>query len=211
MNLYALFNACLLVEYKKIGKSTNYALIRKNQTLYVFFESSNGVTDWKNNLDFPAKPYRRNCKTVWFAHRGFIKAWKEVEPIIASTICDRTIKQIIIAGYSHGGALAVLCHEYAWFNRPDIRRNVFGFGFGAPRVFWGVISNELKLRWENFTVIKNINDLVTRLPPATFGFKHVGKLIKIGKKGKYSGIEAHLPQNYLEELKSFTNNKKTDL
>jgi hypothetical protein len=75
-----------------------------------------------------------------------------------------------------------------------------GYGFGAPRVIWGAVSEKIKSRWANFTVIRNIDDAVTHLPPAFFGYFHVGKMIEIGKKGKYGKIEAHLPQNIEKEL-----------
>ena len=208
MNLYTLFQACLNAPYKKVGQSANYAVIKNGKDLYIFFEGSDGQIDWKNNLDFPAKAYKRNCKTIWRAHRGFLRVWKEIEPYIASIIADRTIKNITIAGYSHGGAIAVLCHEYVWFNRPDIRENLFGYGFGAPRVFWGLYKKQLSKRWENFTVVKNINDLVTRLPPVVLGYRHVGTLLQIGVKGKYSDISAHLSSNILTELKEYEKNKK---
>ena len=195
---------CVKIPYQTVGVAASYALKRENETLYLFFEGSNGEHDWKSNLDFPAKPYKRMNETVWFAHRGFLKVWKEIEPYLAADIADPYFKKIVIAGYSHGGALAALCHEYAWFHRPDLRKGgIEGYGFGAPRVFWGVKSARLKMRWEKFTVIRNVDDLVTHLPPAFLGFTHVGKLLKIGKKGKYSRVEAHYADNILKELRLY--------
>ncbi|MBQ8208868.1 MAG: lipase family protein [Clostridia bacterium] len=168
--------------------------------MYIFFEHSDGTDDWKNNLDFPAKAYKRMGKTIWFAHRGFIKVWKELEPIIENAIADHNIKKIIITGYSHGAAIALLCHEYIWFNRPDLRDSTEGYGFGCPRVFWGPKTDALKRRFEKFTVIRNIDDIVTHLPPFIFGYSHVGKMLEIGKKGKYTPVEAHYAKNIQKEL-----------
>lgn len=203
MNLYRLFSVCLTVPYEKTGVSANYKAVRQGETLYLFFEDSDGKTDWKNNLDFPAKAYRRTGKTAWFAHRGFLKVWKEIEPRLAPLIADTAVKNIVSAGYSHGGALALLCHEYVWFHRADLRSSIEGYGFGCPRVFWGVGSKSLRNRWERFTVIRNIDDLVTHLPPAIFGYSHVGELLKIGAKGKYKPLEAHYPENLKKELKAY--------
>ena len=136
MLLSQLFSKCLSVSYTKAGVSANYALKRDGTTLYIFFEDSDGKTDWKNNVDFPAKAYRRMGKTVWFAHRGFLRVWQEILPLIAADVADRHFQKIIVAGYSHGGALALLCHEYVWFHRPDLRQTAKGVGFGAPRVLW---------------------------------------------------------------------------
>lgn len=197
MKLSKLFYDCLKVDYQDIS-GVDYAYKRDDSTLYLYFEDSDGRVDWLKNLDFPIRPYKRMGKIAWRAHRGFLRAWEKVVGVIKPLIEDKSVNTIIIVGYSHGGAIAVLCHEYAWYNRPDIKDNIFGYGFGAPRVLWGRIK--CKERWKNFTVIKNVNDLVTRLPPWIFGYRHVGTLLKIGKRGKYSSIEAHLAQNMLKEL-----------
>lgn len=200
MNLYELFSKCLAVRYKNVGVSASYALQREEETLYLFFESSKGKNDWKNNLDFPVKAYKRMGKTVWFAHRGFLKVWKEIEPVLAADIADVHFKEIVIVGYSHGAALAALCHEYVWYNRPDLRGFIKGYGFGAPRVFWGLKGKSVRTRWEGFTVIRNLDDFVTHLPPAFLGYSHVGQLVTIGKRGKYSPTDAHRAENILREL-----------
>ena len=91
--------------------------------------------------------------------------------------------RIVVVGYSHGGALAALCHECVWYNREDLREGdaLLGFGFEAPRIYAGWrMPKALKERWKNFTVYRNKNDIVTHLPPVLFGFRHVGKMKKIG-------------------------------
>ncbi|MBQ9134361.1 MAG: lipase family protein [Clostridia bacterium] len=201
--LYELFSECVHIPYAVAGCCANYAVRRGGDVLYIFFEKSDGAADWKSNLDFPAKAYKRMDKTAWFAHRGFLAVWKEIEPTLAPHIADASIRKIVITGYSHGAAVAVLCHEYVWYNRPDLRETVEGYGFGCPRVFWGIPSPNLKRRFENFTVIRNIDDLVTHLPPRVFGYSHVGKLLKIGKKRKYCPIDAHKAENIAEELKAY--------
>ena len=86
--------------------------------------------DWKNNFDFPAKPYK-DMEVNWSCHRGFLRVWKSIEPYLEEVINDMTISQIYIVGYSHGAAIASLCHEYVWYHRPDLRDNgLEGFGFG---------------------------------------------------------------------------------
>ena len=56
-------------------------------------------------------------------------------------------------------------------------------------------------RWERFTVIRNVDDIVTHVPPAIWGYSHVGSMIKIGEKGKYSPVDAHRPENIMAELR----------
>ena len=93
-----------------------------------------------------------------------------------------------------------MCHEYIWFNRPDLREKIVGYGFGCPRIFWGLKPKKLAIRWKSFTVIRNIDDIVTHVPPLIFGYSHIGNIIKIGKRGKYSMVDAHRPENILKEL-----------
>ena len=196
MRLYNLFYECINTRYEAAGCCANYALRREFNTIYIFFEKSVGKADWKSNLDFPVRAHKS-----WFAHRGFLAVWNEIQPYLANAIADRSIKRVIITGYSHGAAIAVLCHEYVWYNRPDLRENLYGYGFGCPRVLWGIKSAEMKKRWEKFTVVRNIDDIVTHVPPLLLGYTHVGNMLKIGERGKYSRIDAHREENILNELK----------
>lgn len=206
--LLKLYESCLNAKYTTVENQGDYAIKKSGHTLYLFFECSDGKEDWRNNFNFPAKPYKDMGK-LWFCHRGFLKVWKSIEPYVKDAIMDETVKRIVIVGYSHGGAIAMLCHEYAWFNRPDLRDNLVGYGFGSPRVFWGwFIGKELKQRWENFHPVRNLNDIVTHVPPAIFGFRHTNEVLKIGKKGDFAVrgyilacIDAHRPSNYIRSLK----------
>lgn len=201
MELSELFEKCITIPYIHVENAADYAAERVGNTLYLYFEPSNGEVDWQNNLDFPAMPYKRMEDIVWFAHRGFLKVWRSAEPYVEKEVGDPTLRQIVTVGYSHGAALAVLCHEYVWFHRPDLRHCTQGYGFGCPRVVWGPVPFALKQRWAGFTVVRNINDIVTHLPPAVLGYSHVGQLLEVGKKGRYSATNAHRPENILKELK----------
>lgn len=205
MKLYELMLECLNTEYINTGRKSSYALKRKCDTLYIFFEHSNGNADWIKNLNFPAKPYRRMKQATWYAHRGFLAAWRDVEKAITPHIMDKRINKIITVGYSHGAAIALLCHEYLWFNRPELRENLIGVGFGCPRVIWGIPTAEFLHRFDRFTVVRNMDDIVTHLPPAFLGYIHVGKLLGVGSRGKYTRIKAHYPENILTELKKHDN------
>ena len=202
MDLYKLFKEVLEADYiHDENETASYYTKRDGSLLYIYFQWSNGKIDWKNNLDFPAKPYR-DMKNRWYAHRGFLRVWKVIEPHIEASIRDESVKGIIIGGYSHGAAIALLCHEYCMFNRPDLakKRLIFGVGFGCPRVVWGFLKEPVKKRFEYFYVVRNGCDLVTHVPPKLFGFRHVGSMLKIGQLEGYKPIESHYPENYLIEL-----------
>ncbi len=200
MKLSTIFEKCLKAPYIRVENEADFAVLRDRERAELYFEPSKGAVDWRNNLDFPVKPYKRMDDCIWYAHRGFLKVWKSVEPYLLDTVMDRSVKELLIAGYSHGAALAVLCHEYAWFHRSDLRERMEGYGFGCPRVLWGRVP---KGRWERFMVVRNLDDLVTHLPPAIFGYTHVGQLLEIGQKGTYTASDAHRPENILKELKKY--------
>ena len=203
MTLSKLFSRCVNRDYIRTSYSADYAFDLIGNHLIIYFQDSDGIVDWVRNLDFPAAAYKRDGKTVWYAHRGFLKVWKTLVPRMMPLIFDTNVEQITVVGYSHGAALAVFCHEYVWYHRPDLRNTLTGYGFGCPRVIWGTISKEFSERWNRFTVIRNREDFVTHVPPSVFGYRHVGDLLEIGEKGKYSSINAHRPENIRRELRIF--------
>ena len=137
-----------LIEYDSVSRQIN-----------IWLEWSNGFSDWGNNFSFAVKPYKF-METTWKVHGGFLRVWKSVESYIKDTL-DKyyEIPKIRIVGYSHGAALAMLCHEYCVFNYPNAV--VETYAFGCPQVLKGKYSTELLSRWDNFTVIKNYDDIVT--------------------------------------------------
>ena len=197
MNIKEFFVKIMSVEYTHIEEDASFAYERDGDHLYIYFEWSNGLTDWKNNFDFPAKPYR-DMKNKWYAHRGFLRVWKTIEPHLQGAICDPSVKHITIGGYSHGAAIALLCHEYCKFNRRDIP--IYGYGYGCPRVVWGFLRKAVKERFDGFTVVRNGCDLITHVPPAIFGYRHAGEILKIGRGKGYKPIEAHYADKYIAEL-----------
>ena len=197
--LLELFEYCLETEYKNVENGGSYAVFRRDETLYVSFEKSNGAEDWINNLSYHAVS-RGRSDDVWYCHEGFLTVFNSVLPYIQPYLADESVRIIITVGYSHGAALALLFHEQVYQTRKDIRDNCFSFGFGCPRVVFGTVKDE-GLRWRNFYMIRNGSDAVTHLPPRSLGYRHVGKLIRIGRVDKYGGIEAHKAENYINELK----------
>ena len=123
---------------------------------------------------------------------------------IEKELLDKSIEKIITIGYSHGGAIAAICHEYLYTNRSDICQNIFSYGFGAPRVYFGLKElNDDK--WKNYTVVRNGKDLVTYLPPKFLFYRDVGSILQIGKEFAYSPIEAHKRESYEKSLKANCN------
>jgi len=198
--LHELFEKCISADYIHISESADYFIEKEGETLYIYLQCSRGVEDWVNNFDFLPVPHKRIGGGMLFCHKGFLRVWRAVEPMVASYLLDGGIAKIITVGYSHGGALAALCHEYALTVRPDLIAGCFGYGFGAPRVFFGKKSRAIAEKCKNFTVIRNIDDVVTHLPPRLLGYYHPGKILEVGTRGKYTRFDAHRPENILAEL-----------
>lgn len=155
----------------------------ENRVLYITFLGSITLKDWLNNFSFWIKPYKR-MKKIFFVHAGFIKIYK---------ICQETVHcwvnkideydEIIINGHSLGGAIATLCLEDVEFLREEKIHNKPSYCFASgPRVFCFINNKTIKKRCMNLFRINFKNDVVSKLPPFWFGYKHVGNLHQIGKK-----------------------------
>ena len=200
--LNRLFRECISRTYRQTALEVSWDFSRRGNVLFIYFEPSNGTRDWINNLTFHAAPYR-DMQPPWQCHAGFLKCWESVKPHIAALISDSTLSRVVTVGYSHGAALAVLCHEYVWYRRPDLRETLAGYGFGCPRVLWGYVSKDVAERWTHFTVIRNLPDIVTHVPPRLLGYRHVGKMLEIGEAGKFSAVDAHRASNIRRELRAY--------
>lgn len=197
-----LFRRCLKAEYIHTAENGDYAIEVDGDTLYILFECSDGKEDWRNNFDFPAKPYKR-MGDLWFCHRGFLKVWKamrdEIENRVAEILQENTdISNITIVGYSHGGAMALFATEDMTYLYGE-KFSVSGYGFGAPRVLWGYVPKAVRKRISAFTTVRNIPDIVTHLPPKVFGYQDIN-IKEIGEEGKYKPVEAHYSSAYIAEL-----------
>ncbi len=199
-----LFLRCLNADYTHTPEGGDYALEIFPPLVYLLFEWSDGQEDWHNNLAFSAKKVNPEAPKdeQWYAHRGFLKVWNAMKDEVIQKITEATLRgqihTITCVGYSHGAALSLLATE-ALSCRFGQHLSVEGYGFGCPRVVWGIQPDTLHRHLANFHTIRNIPDLVTHLPPVALGFRHVN-LTEIGEKGKYGPIEAHTSQAYIHEL-----------
>lgn len=200
MYLSELFQNTVNIKYDNVGEGVSYKFVHDGETLFIYFQGSHGDADWFHNFWFFKKPYK-DMSVPFKVHRGFLCCWKQVEDLVLKEISREDVKKIVISGYSHGAAIAQFCHEFCWFHREDIRDNIEGYGFEGPRIYGGFkVKKELKERWSNFYLIRNHTDIVTHVPPVIFGFCHVVKPTKIGKKKRYSCVRSHYPEKVFESL-----------
>ncbi|MBE6585628.1 MAG: lipase family protein [Ruminococcaceae bacterium] len=205
-SMLSLFTRCLSADYVHTLAGGDYAIQCELPTLYLLFEWSDGCEDWHNNLTFLAR--RANPESppseAWYAHRGFLKVWNAMEAEVirelTRIIRAHAVQSVICVGYSHGAALSLLATE-SLSRHLGSKVTVLGYGFGSPRLIKGKLPDVVSRRLSGYTTIRNIPDLVTHLPPAAWGYRHI-HLVSIGKKGKYGPIQAHTSQAYVKELKT---------
>ncbi len=175
---------------------------RTGATLYITFRGSNSSRDWRHNLTFCKKtvPYD-NAQSKIRVHAGFLEAYQSpgVRSVIHSMISPG-IAEIRISGHSLGAALAILCGVDLEYNFPD--RDYEVAVFGCPRVGNRAFRDSYNKRVFKTLRIENGNDIVTKLPPAVMGYRHVGQSFHIGRI-KIPGIVSpknHEPSAYYKEL-----------
>ena len=194
-NLLELYEKTLKKPWITVGNDTQYKLIGDEHILCLCFQGSNSDVDWKYNFRFWIKPYK-NMKSKWYAHSGFVTAWKLAEKQIALDVKNNLgNRKLLILGYSHGASLSILAHEYFWFNN----NNPLTFAFAPARVIWFPFGN-IKKRFKDLFVIKNRGDIITHVPPNCFGYFHVGKVKTYGKFA-FISHKPHYPDRYKESLK----------
>jgi predicted lipase len=171
------------------GIDTQYKLVNDGNGVILVFQPSSSRQDWLDNL--ACTPYRG---AGWYAHRGFVRAWRLAEPQITHEIVKGNPDHIQIVGYSHGGALAVLAHEWFDFNG----YNVDTVAFGCPRVLW-MPKYEILGRFKRIRILNNRGDIVGMVPPSLLGYRHPVTVSGVGKWSLPSH-KPHYPSAYVENL-----------
>lgn len=194
MSLLDLFYMACNSGDKTVGNETQYTIHEDASHIYLAIQGSVQKEDWFYNFDFLARPYK-NMKYTWWAHRGFVKCWRLAEASIVQDVLDKLgNKKLIILGYSHGAAIALLAHEYFEFNG----YNPETYCFGCPRVLWLPHKKVLE-RFKRVHIIRRRGDLVTHVPPALFGFRHPVKNTNVGSV-EFIWWKRHLIPEYIEAL-----------
>jgi Predicted lipase len=177
-------------------------IVREDDTLYVIFRGSNSPRDWVTNLQFGKKvvPYG-NYDSKIRVHNGFVTSYKDsgIRDRLHSLISD-DITKIKITGHSYGAALSTLCAVDLQYNFPCLDIQVIVFG--SPRVGNSAFKKSYNQRIIKSIRVENGNDIVTKIPFAFMGFRHVGSRFHVGKHrifGRLS-LNAHYQYAYYQSL-----------
>ena len=182
----------LELAYENIGKCTGYensktdtqygiTVDEKYKTVIVAFQGSGSKMDWMQNFTFWKKPYKEMDK-LFFVHWGLFNKYKSVENELWSKLTPYVTPDWKIRGYgfSQGATLATFFHEDAVFRYPDLDIKTYAFAPAKGFSFWN--SKFLKTRFDKLITIKNVNDVVPKVPFWFMGFKHYGEVVKLGKR-----------------------------
>lgn len=118
-------------------------------------------------------------ETVGRVHRGFNTEVDDLWPRLKDTL-GATDKNVWFCGHSLGGAMATISAGRCYHDALPIEPSGL-FTYGSPRV-----GDKQYINWCTFEHKRfvNNNDIVPRLPPRLFGFRHHGEDIYINRKGR---------------------------
>ena len=177
-------------------------LRRQGDTLFITFRGSYSAKYWNVDLTFfkTCIPYDI-CNPKIRVHSGFLNAYKR--PSVRNRIhCAVTsdVRHVRVAGHSYGAALAVLCAVDLEYHYPCLDYEVLLFG--CPRVGNRAFRKSYNKRVFKTLRVENGNDIVTKVPPALWGFRHVGVKIHVGapRLPGVVSLNQHRPQYYVASL-----------
>jgi len=201
VDLYRYFTLCRAVwregdKWQKIGWALDYFYNEETNTLGVFllregvlhiaFRSSQAMeslVDLKYNSRIGLKkiPFIDNSGIRVFG--GFLEKYMSIREEVHDRIENSEVNRIILVGHSGGGAMASIAFLDLTHQYPDI--NLKGVVFGPVRTY-----NKAGAKWflehqNNFIRIVNGRDMFSNLPPSIFGYRHVGRLIRMGSRPWY--------------------------
>lgn len=163
------------------------------------------LEDWMTDAKIKLTP----GKGGGHVHRGFKTALELISDDMAVTVRQfQTSNQpVFVTGHSLGAALAGLA--VAASNGERI--NISGlYTFGMPRIGNATFAEKFKGNYGNRTFrIVNNNDTVTRIPPRSFGYQHVGVVKYFDSTGRLQTGE--LPwKKFLFRVKGQVNGRIKD-
>jgi thioesterase domain-containing protein len=133
-----------------------------------------------------------------WGHRGFLTGAEELLEEIQKRFDKNT--PLVFTGHSLGGAVALACSYGAWVKGLNVREFV---GFGTPKVFYK--HKKLPTEEVKFTLYKNGNDLVTKVP--VFSGLRLIKQIELGHSKRFwPNVSDHNLNKYKENFHQRTDN-----
>jgi len=156
------------------GQSQGF-VFTNDQEIIIAFRGTEGdnLFDWWTDLKFRKRAIP-DIPGKW--HRGFVAATHQLTLQLLSRVhFSAKSRRVYITGHSMGAAMAGIFAAY--LTRMDLDKYVYGIAlFGSPR-----FANKEAAEWLSSTYRgllhrwSVIGDRITGVPPASFGFRHVGE------------------------------------
>ncbi len=175
----------------------------KGEEVFITFRGTNSTVDRYKNIMFCKKcsPFEESDRIC--VHRGFLSAYmsEDVREKIHLLVSSR-IKSVTLCGHSLGAAMAILCAYDLQKSYPALDYEVYLYG--SPRVGNYSFMRSYNKRLIKTVRVENGNDIVCKIPPALFGYRHVGSSFHIGKRASALAFSfaAHYPDDYFEKMLS---------
>lgn len=134
------------------------------------FRGSDDLEAWMTNFNLRLTPWRGGGQV----HTGFAEALDAVRPEVSDALAGIE-SPLLCTGHSLGGALAALAASLL----PEARV----YTFGAPRVGDTAFRDAMAARPGLAARYVDDRDIVCRVPPAAFGYRHVGLPYVIDRDG----------------------------
>ena len=136
------------------------------------------------------------AETIGRVHSGFKQEVDDLWPILERELAGNELP-VWFTGHSLGGAMATICARRCKLS--VISSNPQGlFTYGSPRVGDRVYVRYCRL--DHYRWVNN-NDIVTRVPPTWWGYRHGGHEMYIDSHGRVRLVEGWL--RLLDRLRGF--------
>lgn len=179
-------------------KNIEFYLGYKGNTGYIIFRGTDEWKDWAQNLETKSIDI-----TNGQMHLGFYEDHTRIQKA-----CFKFIRQwdkIIITGHSKGADQAEILHYFAKLNFPD--KDIQCIAVAPAKC----MSKHYKDDMKNIYTIINGEDYICKIP--FWKFRHMGKVIRIGKRNFFFWIpflrilgawKYHPPIEYLKQMKKYS-------
>jgi triacylglycerol lipase len=139
-------------------------------------------TEW-NDVKADANAVSVLAEAIGRVHSGFKREVDDLWPILARALAGNR-QPLWFAGHSLGGAMATICARRCRLSE-TLSHPEGLFTYGSPRVgdrAYVKYGRLVHYRWVNN------NDIVTRVPPAWWGYRHGGREMYIDSRGRVRDV-----------------------
>jgi triacylglycerol lipase len=177
--------------YERLGDadigSTQVIVVANGDDVVVCYRGTepNRIEDWVADARFQFVPAAQHELGDGNVHGGFARALEATRNQVEQAIAAQPAKRVVFTGHSLGAALATL-HARRWSGSPAASgKQTALVTFGSPRVGDDAFVASFQDAFETKHCERFVNgrDLVTRVPPRSLGFDHIGRVRYFDDRG----------------------------